>query len=214
MAFAVLTKDGLDHTIKKIQALIPTKTSQLTNDSNYLNKLPAATTDALGGVKVGSGLTVAADGTLTANGVSVDLSPYLQKDDAEATYAKKTDKPAAASTADKVANVLTFAGAEQKTYDGSEDVTVTIPEAYTLPTATADALGGIKVGSGLTITDGVLSANGVSVDLTPYLQKTEAETIYVKKTDVTDIPVFTEDEINDCFAAAQATLEDADAKSY
>ena len=34
--------------------------------------------------------------------------------------------------------------------------------SYTLPAATADKLGGIKVGSGLTITDGVLSATGIT----------------------------------------------------
>lgn len=43
----------------------------------------------------------------------------------------------------------------------------TIPAAYSLPTASATVLGGVKVGSGLTITNGVLSldvsnANGVS----------------------------------------------------
>ena len=35
----------------------------------------------------------------------------------------------------------------------------TIPSEYTLPTASADTLGGVKVGSRLTITDGVLSAD-------------------------------------------------------
>ena len=34
--------------------------------------------------------------------------------------------------------------------------------SYMLPAATADKLGGIKVGSGLTITDGVLSATGIT----------------------------------------------------
>lgn len=33
-------------------------------------------------------------------------------------------------------------------------------ENYTLPTATAETLGGVKVGAGLTITSGVLSATG------------------------------------------------------
>lgn len=33
-------------------------------------------------------------------------------------------------------------------------------ENYTLPTATADTLGGVKVGAGLNINQGVLSANG------------------------------------------------------
>ena len=32
--------------------------------------------------------------------------------------------------------------------------------SYTLPTATSSVLGGVKVGSGLTITDGVLAATG------------------------------------------------------
>ena len=34
--------------------------------------------------------------------------------------------------------------------------------SYTLPTASADTLGGVKVGSGLTITNGVLSADGIT----------------------------------------------------
>ena len=40
-----------------------------------------------------------------------------------------------------------------------EWVQVNIPSAYTLPTASASVLGGVKVGSGLTITDGVLGVN-------------------------------------------------------
>ena len=34
----------------------------------------------------------------------------------------------------------------------------TVPSSYTLPTASADTLGGVKIGSGITITDGVISA--------------------------------------------------------
>ena len=34
--------------------------------------------------------------------------------------------------------------------------------SYTLPTASADTLGGVKIGSGLTITNGVLSADGIT----------------------------------------------------
>lgn len=37
-----------------------------------------------------------------------------------------------------------------------------LPSSYTLPAATGSTLGGVKVGSGLTITDGVLSADGVT----------------------------------------------------
>ena len=53
--------------------------------------------------------------------------------------------------------------------------------SYTLPKASASTLGGIKVGSGLTITDGVLSADGV----TPAAAQadSEATTIAVLKED-------------------------------
>lgn len=37
-----------------------------------------------------------------------------------------------------------------------------ISASYTLPTASADTLGGVKIGSGITITDGVISATGGS----------------------------------------------------
>lgn len=45
-----------------------------------------------------------------------------------------------------------YTAADKRKLDGLEN--------YTLPTATADTLGGIKVGSGLTIRNGVLSATG------------------------------------------------------
>ena len=48
-------------------------------------------------------------------------------------------------------------GAEVDNFPGGEG-----GGSYTLPTASADTLGGIKVGSGLSITDGVLSADGVT----------------------------------------------------
>ena len=52
---------------------------------------------------------------------------------------------------------LTFLdGAEVNNFPGGSG------GGYTLPTASADTLGGVKVGAGLTITDGVLSANGVT----------------------------------------------------
>lgn len=44
---------------------------------------------------------------------------------------------------------------------------------YSLPTASANTLGGVKIGANLTITNGVLSANQGSVDLTPYAKKTD-----------------------------------------
>ena len=53
--------------------------------------------------------------------------------------------------------------------------------SYTLPTASADTLGGVKVGSGLTITDGVLSADGVTP--AAYQADSEATTVAALKTE-------------------------------
>ena len=57
-----------------------------------------------------------------------------------------------------VGGKLTFLdGAEVENFPGGGG-----GDSYTLPTASASTLGGVKVGSGLTITDGVLSADGVT----------------------------------------------------
>lgn len=44
---------------------IPTNTSQLTNDSGFLTSVPIASEDTLGGIKVGSGLSINANGKLS-----------------------------------------------------------------------------------------------------------------------------------------------------
>ena len=44
---------------------IPTKTSDLTNDSKFLTEIPKASTTDLGGIKVGEGLEISSDGTLS-----------------------------------------------------------------------------------------------------------------------------------------------------
>lgn len=46
---------------------VPTKTSDITNDSGFLTSIPIATSSVLGGIKVGSGLSVTAAGVLSAN---------------------------------------------------------------------------------------------------------------------------------------------------
>lgn len=55
---------------------------------------------------------------------------------------------------------------------------------YTLPTASGTVLGGIKVGSNLTISNGVLSAVQGKVDLTPYAKTDDIASTYAKKTDI------------------------------
>lgn len=46
---------------------VPTKTSDITNDSGYLTSIPIATDSVLGGITVGSGLSVTAAGVLSAD---------------------------------------------------------------------------------------------------------------------------------------------------
>lgn len=74
----------------------------------------------------------------------------------KATFATKEELADKANTSD-LSNYLQTSVAESTYAKKSE-----IPEEYTLPIATAEALGGIKVGAGLSINPetGVLSANG------------------------------------------------------
>lgn len=54
-----------------------------------------------------------------------------------------------------------------------------IPSEYTLPTASSDTLGGVKIGDGLSITDGVLSAAGGSSGTNDYNQLLNKPILYV-----------------------------------
>lgn len=55
---------------------------------------------------------------------------------------------------------------------------------YTLPTASGTVLGGIKVGSNLTISNGVLSAVQGKVDLSPYAKTADIASTYAKTADL------------------------------
>ena len=83
----------------------------------------------------------------------VDTSTYTED---KATFATKAELAGKANTSD-LSNYLQTSVAESTYAKKSE-----IPEEYTLPIATAEALGGIKVGAGLSINPatGVLSATG------------------------------------------------------
>ncbi len=48
--------------------VIPSKTSQLNNDSGFITDIPIASTTQLGGVKIGAGLSVSENGTLSVTG--------------------------------------------------------------------------------------------------------------------------------------------------
>ena len=106
--------------------------------------LPPATAEKLGGIKVGEGLTIASDGTLSANGGETPTT---------ITIDKALDKTSENAIANK--SVAEKFGAVDRAI---EELT-----PYTLPIASAEVLGGIKIGEGLNITEeGILSANGGS----------------------------------------------------
>lgn len=56
--------------------------------------------------------------------------------------------------------------------------------AYVLPTASSTTLGGVKIGSNLTISNGVISAVQGKVDLTPYAKTADIASTYAKKKDI------------------------------
>ena len=95
---------------------------------------PIASASTLGGVKQGSGVTIAGDGTISVS-----------------TYSLPT-----ATT-----SVLGGVKVDGTTVTINGSGVISSAAGYSLPTATASALGGVKVGSGLSIDgSGVLSASG------------------------------------------------------
>lgn len=99
--------------------------------------LPTASSSTLGGVKIGAGLTINTSGVLSADVTASTLT----------AYAKITDLSAVAKTGSY--NDLTNKP--------------TIPAAYTLPNATSSTLGGVKVGSNISVSDGTISVTKSNV---------------------------------------------------
>lgn len=189
---------------------IPTKTSDLTNDSGFLTSIPIASASTLGGVKIGNGINVAADGTISAAVASLDWANITNKPTDvsywtnDAGYITSADLPTKTSDLTNDSDFVTSADVPTKTSDLTNDsgfITNSVSnlanyykksETYTqgevnsllsaivIPTktseltndsnfvsdtdyATASKGGVIKVGSGLAITNGVLSTTGGGV---------------------------------------------------
>lgn len=150
--------------------------------------LPNASADNLGGIKVGGGLEIAGDGTLSvsaAAGLGTVTSVAVESTDSALTI---TGSPITSAgtisisfhesaidindfsgdlAAARVAGLSTVAttGAYSDLiglptlFSGNYSDLVGAPAPYTLPTASSTVLGGIKIGSGLTIDGaGVVSA--------------------------------------------------------
>lgn len=65
-----IQKNGVPLSVsnKTVNVIVPTKTSDLTNDSGFIKEIPVASASVLGGIKVGANLNIEADGTLNAVG--------------------------------------------------------------------------------------------------------------------------------------------------
>ena len=103
---AVATFTANSATAATANITVPTKTSELSNDSGFITAaalpeeytLPAATAAALGGVKSGGDITVAADGAVTVNSATTADSATKATQDASGrviadTYATKAEIP-------------------------------------------------------------------------------------------------------------------------
>ena len=121
-------------------AVITKKIKEIEEGGGSGYVLPPATAEKLGGIKVGEGLTIASDGTLSAHGGGTPI-----------TIDKALDKTSENAIANKP-----VAEKFEQINKAIEDI---VP--YELPKASTEILGGIKIGQNLTIDEnGVLSAIG------------------------------------------------------
>lgn len=126
------------------------------NANNYT--LPIASTNTLGGVKIGTNLSIDENGILSAD---------AQKMTVDNTLDSNSENPVQNKV---VKNAL----------DGKSDTTHNHDGTYLkeVPKATNDTLGGIKVGTGLSVTnDGILSADAQTVNVTPSITENSTEAV-------------------------------------
>ena len=107
---------------------VPTKTSDLTNDSGFLTSIPIASATTLGGVKIGNGINVAADGTISAAiSASLDWNDITNKPTDvsywtnDAGYITSADIPTKTSDLDNDSDFVTSADVPTKTSDLTND---------------------------------------------------------------------------------------------
>ena len=128
------TKTDLNSYVKSVNNVKPDSDGNVTisvggGSSSYT--LPTASSSTLGGVKIGSGLTINTSGVVSADVTASTLT----------AYAKTTDLSAVAKSG---------------SYNDLSNKP-TIPSAYTLPNATSSTLGGVKVGSNISVSNGTIS---------------------------------------------------------
>lgn len=105
---------------------------------------------------------------VNSSGGGGDLSNYYTKGETDSQIKKSVDKIKVPTKVSELSNDAGYLTQHQDisnlaTKSEVSAVENKIPAAYELPTASTTTLGGVKVGSGLSITNGVLSATGGGV---------------------------------------------------
>lgn len=132
-----ITSSALSGYVKSVNGAAPDSSGNVTisvsggGSGGGSYTLPTASSSTLGGVKIGSGLTINNNGVVSADVTSSTLT----------AYAKTTDLSAVATSGN---------------YNDLSNKP-TIPAAYTLPNATSSTLGGVKVGSNISVSNGTIS---------------------------------------------------------
>lgn len=131
-----ITSSALSGYVKSVNGAAPDSSGNVTisvsgGSSGGSYTLPTASSSTLGGVKIGSGLTINTNGVVSADVTASTLT----------AYAKATDLSAVAKSG---------------SYNDLSNKP-TIPAAYTLPNATSSTLGGVKIGSNISVSNGTIS---------------------------------------------------------
>lgn len=138
-----ITSSALNGYVKSVNGTYPDSNGNVSisvsggGSSGGSYTLPTASSSTLGGVKIGSGLTINTSGVVSADVTSSTLTAYVKTTDLSevaksGSYDDLTNKP-------------------------------TIPSAYTLPNATSSTLGGVKVGSNISVSNGTISVTKSNV---------------------------------------------------
>ena len=129
--------------------------TDITGNAGTATKLAIARTITLSG---------AATGTATSFDGSANISIEVTSlDAAKLSGTASIPTTGNAGTATKLQTPRTINGIS---FDGTQDISLPEAVAYSLPTASASVLGGIKVGSGLTIANSVLSVGTLNQSTT------------------------------------------------
>ena len=142
-----------------LDTVVPTEKAVRAAITNSSYVLPTASASTLGGVKIGTNISIAsgvisvADASTSGKGV-VQLIASVSAS-ASAVDTKVPTEKAVRTELDKKQNTLT-AGTNISLSGG------TVTNTYTLPTASASTLGGVKTGSNITNSSGVISVADAS----------------------------------------------------